>query len=158
MAPAISPPGLPACPCPECTLHSWDSILTRQLAIASANLDTLDAFFARWRHVIEWRRPAAGTVAFPRLLTGEGIEGWCERLVQEAGVLLMPASVYGRGSEAWAQRGHFRLGFGRRSLPLCLQHLEAFLAARYGPPPGADSSGGGGAAPATATAPDAAAA
>lgn len=100
-----------------------------------ANLDTLDAYLARWRHVVEWRRPAAGTVAFPRLLTGEAVEGWCEELVRQAGVLLLPATVYDHAPSTAA--GHFRLGFGRRDLPECLRHLEAWLTARYGPSPGA---------------------
>ena len=116
----------PACRC------SYEALVQRSLAVIRANLDTLDAFFARWRHVIAWRRPTAGTVAFPRLLTGEGVEAWCEAAVQQAGVLLMPASVY--SDPSFTQRAHFRLGFGRRDLPQCLQHFEAFLTARYAPP------------------------
>ena len=119
-------------PCvpPAC---SYDALVQRSLGVIQANLETLDAFFARWSHVIAWRRPSAGTVAFPRLLTGEGVEAWCEAAVQQAGVLLMPASVY--GDPSFTQQGHFRLGFGRRDLPQCLEHLEAFLMARYPPPP-----------------------
>lgn len=112
--------GLPAC--------SWDAILERQLAVIRANLALLDAFFARWQHIVEWRRPRVGTIAFPRLLTGENIEAWCEELVQQTGVLLLPGSVYHPQAAA---EGRFRLGFGRRNLPECLRHLETFLAARY---------------------------
>lgn len=109
--------------------------MKRSLGVVRANLAELDAFFARWPHVFEWRRPAAGTVAFPRLLTGEDVTAWCQELAAQAGVLLLPASVY--GDAQLAARGHFRLGFGRRNLPACLQHLEAWLRARYpASPPG----------------------
>lgn len=107
----------------------WDDILQRQLATIRANLAVLDAFFARWRHVFAWSPPHAGTVAFPRLLTGEDVGAWCEALVTEAGVLLMPASVY--GDERSSAEGRFRLGFGRRDLPECLAQLEAWLQQRY---------------------------
>lgn len=103
--------------------------MQQRLAIIRRNLDTLDAFFARWRHVFAWRRPAAGTVAFPRLTTGEPIEAWCSQLVEEAGVLLMPSTVYGQ--PACAREGRFRLGFGRANMPEVLGHLEAWLATRY---------------------------
>ncbi|KAI3433399.1 hypothetical protein D9Q98_003215 [Chlorella vulgaris] len=112
-------------------LRSWDAILERQLAIIRANLEALDAFFARWRQIFDWQRPCVGTVAFPRLLTGESVAVWCEELVQQAGVLLMPATVYDHPQSTAEAR--FRLGFGRRNLPTCLQHLDAWLAARYGP-------------------------
>ena len=103
--------------------------MQQRLAIMRRNLDALDAFFARWRHVFAWRRPAAGTVAFPRLTTGEPIEEWCSQLVEETGVLLMPATVYGQPE--CAAEGRFRLGFGRANMPEVLGHLEAWLAKRY---------------------------
>ncbi|PSC76719.1 classes I and II [Micractinium conductrix] len=110
-------------------VRSWDSIVDRQLSVLRANLDALDAFFARWPAVFEWRRPVAGTVAFPRLLTGEPVEAWCQELVQQAGVLLMPATVYDHPRSQ--QEGRFRLGYGRRNLPQCLAALEAWLQQRY---------------------------
>lgn len=110
-------------------LRSWDTIVSRQLRLLTSNLDVLDAFFARWRNIFEWRRPRAGTIAFPRLLTGESVEAWCQDAVKTAGVLLLPATVYDH--ERFTAEGRFRLGFGRKDLPLCLAQLEAFLADRY---------------------------
>lgn len=107
--------------------------MERSLALVRANLQALDTFFARWAHLFEWRPPAAGTVAFPRLRTGEGVEAWCEALATGAGVLLLPASVYGHAS--FTERGHFRLGCGRRDLPESLAALDAWLVQRYGAPP-----------------------
>ena len=113
--------------------------MRQRLGIIRSNLDALDAFFGRWRQVFGWRRPAAGTVAFPRLATGEPIEAWCTQLVEEAGVLLMPASVYGQ-PESTAE-GRFRIGFGRASMPDVLQHLEAWLQQRYPAEPPAAAGG-----------------
>jgi aspartate/methionine/tyrosine aminotransferase len=56
---------------------------------------------------------------------GEPVEAFCDRLVEEAGVLLLPATVYDH------PEGRFRLGFGRRNLPECLQQLDGFLAKHY---------------------------
>lgn len=110
-------------------IHSWDALVQQRLAIIRTNLDALDAFFERWRHVFAWRRPAAGTVAFPRLTTHEPIETWCAQLVEETGVLLMPSTVYGQPE--CAAEGWFRLGFGRTNMPEVLAHLEAWLEQRY---------------------------
>lgn len=44
--------------------------------------------------MFEWQPPKHGTVAFPRLTTGEPVEAFCDRCVQQAGVLLLPATVY----------------------------------------------------------------
>lgn len=121
----------PTLPCPA--LRSWDALAERSLALIRANLGTLQAFFARWAHVFSYAPPPAGTVCFPRLLTGEPVEAWCEELVQASGVLLMPATVY--GAPAFTAEGRFRLGFGRANLPQCLARLDAWLVGRYGEPP-----------------------
>lgn len=114
------------------TLSSWDALVERSLAIVRTNLQRLAAFFSRWAHLFEWRAPAAGTVAFPRLRTGENVEAWCEALASGAGVLLLPASVYGHAG--FTEAGHFRLGYGRKDLPECLEVFDAWLLQRYRAP------------------------
>ncbi|GAB4822749.1 hypothetical protein N2152v2_009795 [Parachlorella kessleri] len=107
-------------------VRSWDKLVDRQMAMIRSNLALVESFFQRWRQVLEWEPPLAGTIAFPRLLTGEPVEAFCDRLVEEAGVLLLPATVYDHALSI--EQGRFRLGFGRRNLPDCLKRLEAFLA------------------------------
>lgn len=68
-------------------------------------------------------------LVFYRLKKGEDISSWCEQLVQEQGVLLLPAEVYDH--VASSNRGHFRIGLGRRNLPECLQQLDAWLVQKY---------------------------
>lgn len=110
-------------------LRAWDALLARQLGICRANVETLRAFFERWRGVMRWEPPQAGTMTFPRLLLNERVDRFCERLVADAGVLLLPASVYGH--EPSTRQGRFRLGFGRRSMPRSLEQLEAYLQRTY---------------------------
>jgi len=102
-------------------LRSKDEILKRNLDIIRANLAVLDAFFAQYSTLLAWQRPAAGTIGFPRLLTGESTTEFCRQLVEEHGVLLVPSSVFNYGDN------HFRLGFGRRSLNEGLEVLSAYL-------------------------------
>jgi aspartate/methionine/tyrosine aminotransferase len=88
-----------------------------------------NTFFARWKHVFEYHPPEGGPIAFPRLKTGENIAAWCDQVVSESGVLLLPASVYEHARSA--DRGHFRLGLGRKDFALCLEQLEAWLLKHY---------------------------
>ncbi len=101
-------------------LRHRDSIVERNLGIARRNLDLLDAFFERRAERFLWQRPPAGPIAFPTLLQGE-VDSFCRALVRDAGLLLLPGTLYGKGYN------EFRIGFGRRNLPECLEILERFL-------------------------------
>ena len=101
-------------------LRQREVLAARSLALIQQNLLLLDDFFARHAQRFAWMRPQAGPIAFPRLRHGE-VADFCHRLVSEAGVLLLPGSVYDHPGN------HFRIGFGRRSLPEALAALEAYL-------------------------------
>lgn len=81
--------------------------------------------YTRWDSMFEWTPPRHGTVAFPRLVTNEPVDAFCDRCVQQAGVLLLPGTVYDH--EPSTRQGKFRIGIGRADLPVCLQALEAYL-------------------------------
>ena len=102
-------------------LRAKAQVLARSQALLAQNLALLDGFFARHAERFSWVRPQAGSVAFPRLRQGSA-DTFCEQLVQQEGVLLLPGSVYDFPGE------HFRLGFGRSSMPEALERLERFLA------------------------------
>jgi aspartate/methionine/tyrosine aminotransferase len=104
----------------ELALRHSDQIAGRNLQIITGNLLLLDAFFAARADRMEWVRPQAGPIAFPRLL-GEEIAPFCHELVTQAGVLLLPGEVYDHPGN------HFRLGFARRNMPQALSQLEQFL-------------------------------
>jgi aspartate/methionine/tyrosine aminotransferase len=97
-------------------------IVERNLAIIRRNLDLLDAFFQPRRDLFRWRRPRAGSVAFPGLLKGR-VEEFCSDLLEKEGVLLLPGSLYGEGYDS------FRIGFGRKNLPEALKRLEDYVEA-----------------------------
>lgn len=59
---------------------------------ACSNLALVEEFFNKWAAVVEWEPPLAGTIAFPRLLTGE-----LEQTPQ-------PSSC-GGGRECWLAEG-----------------------------------------------------
>jgi aspartate/methionine/tyrosine aminotransferase len=104
----------------EIALRHADELAARSGKIIAANLRLLDGFFQRRAGMVQWQRPAAGPIAFPRLASGDA-DAFCERAADKAGVLLLPVSVYGE------KDGHFRIGFGRRNMPQALARLEEFL-------------------------------
>ncbi|BDA50282.1 probable aspartate aminotransferase [Coccomyxa sp. Obi] len=106
-------------------LRARERLVAANLELIEANLGEARAFFARHADTFEWYEPAAGSICFPRLRTGEAVEAFCERLVAKSGVLLLPATVYDHAPSV--AEGRFRLGLGRLNFKECLQHLEKFL-------------------------------
>jgi len=76
----------------------------RSRAILAPHLSLVESFMAR-QPALEWVKPSGGTVAFPRLRSGEPADGLAERLLQEFDTAVVP----GRFFDAPA---HFRLAFG----------------------------------------------
>lgn len=110
-------------------LRSRDRILARNRALVDENLELLNAFFAEFSSLFEWTVPDGGCTAFPRYLGREGVETFCERLVENNGVLLLPASVY-RSTLTPTPDDRFRIGFGRRGLQDGLNVMREALLAR----------------------------
>ena len=107
-------------------LKARDAILARNNALIDDNLPKWDAFFARFPDLFVWRRPDGSCMAFPRYLGADGVEAFCQRLVEEAGVLLLPSTIY--SSELGeTPTDRFRLGFGRSGLDEGLAAMEAHL-------------------------------
>jgi len=102
-------------------LRSKELILKRNLEIIKANLKILDGFFNRHRDLFEWLRPQAGPVAFPALRSGISAAEFCRELLDQKGVMLLPGAVYG------SDESHFRIGFGRRTMPAALELLDQYL-------------------------------
>ncbi|KIZ07359.1 aminotransferase, classes I and II [Monoraphidium neglectum] len=127
-------------------VKATEHITKRARGIVAENTAEAAAFFGRWEHVFDWAPPDAGPIAFPRragsagramrrrtagvLTKARGIDDFCQRLVDEAGVLLLPASVYDH--QPSTDRGHFRFGLGRLSNLDALRHFEAFLMRHFG--------------------------
>ncbi|MFJ9521109.1 aminotransferase class I/II-fold pyridoxal phosphate-dependent enzyme [Kitasatospora sp. NPDC101801] len=110
-------------------LKARSTILDRNRALLAANLPVFDAFFADFPDLFDWRAPDGGCVAYPRYLGAEGVETFCTRLVQEAGVLLLPASIY-RSELTPTPTDRFRIGLGRRDPEAGLAALADWLRTR----------------------------
>jgi len=108
----------------ELALRHREGLAARNLAIIRRNLGLLDAFFERHADRFAWRRPRAGSIAFPKLLGEQPVEVFCDDLVRAASVLLLPGTMYGHPGN------HFRIGFGRENMPEALERLGQYLADR----------------------------
>ena len=101
-------------------LRNAEMIVARNLQIIGANLERLDGFFDSHRDWFTWKRPKAGSIAFPLLRKGS-VDAFCADVVGTAGVLLLPGTLYGGAYNA------FRIGFGRKNLPEALGRFDAYL-------------------------------
>lgn len=102
-------------------------IVGRNCALVDRNLETLDAFFARWPGLFDWTPSQGGCIAYPRYLGAEGVEAFARRLLEESGVLVLPASLF-RSELTETPDDRFRIGFGRSGLETGLEALEGHLA------------------------------
>ncbi len=105
----------------ELALGHRQKLIDRNLGIIQHNLTVIDDLFSHHADLFAWVRPRAGSMGFPRLLKGD-VDDFCDKLVNEAGVLLLPGSMYDDSAN------HFRLGLGRKNLPEAVAKLEEFLA------------------------------
>jgi aspartate/methionine/tyrosine aminotransferase len=101
-------------------LRAADRLLERTMGTVRSNLRQLDDFFTQQSGWIEWLRPTASTVGFPRLRADLDADAFAAALVEAERVLLLPGSVFGHPGN------HVRLGFGRRDLPDALAALTRF--------------------------------
>jgi len=107
-------------------IRNRDFLLDANRNIIRENLEILDAFFSRYDDVFSWKRPNAGPVAFPELLTGGNADDLCRRLREDEKVLLLPGSVFGAEYDRF-----FRVGFGRKTMKRSLERFERFIRREY---------------------------
>jgi len=104
-------------------LRNRERLHRRSLDFVVANVRLLDEFFVRHRELFQWQRPRAGTVGLVRYRGAEGAAAFCDRVVNQCGVLLLPSEELEFGD------AHFRVGFGRRGMPEALRRFEDYLSA-----------------------------
>lgn len=85
-------------------------LIARNLCLAKANADMLDAFVKKHSICLTWTRPPAGTTALIRV-SREGklvqVEEFCKMLQEKTGVMLLPADK-GFGPQF---KGFVRIGY-----------------------------------------------
>jgi len=106
-------------------LRNREAIVEAQRERLASNLGRLDTFFRDFSDCLQWQRPSAGSIGFPRVLCAENTDAFCEEAVDEAGVLLAPSSIFAYGVH------HIRIGYGRANLPEVLGQFEHWLRTRY---------------------------
>jgi aspartate/methionine/tyrosine aminotransferase len=104
-------------------------ILGRNQAIIAANLPLFGSFFHEFEELFRWQPPDGGCVAYPQYLGADGVEDFCHRLVNEAGVLLLPASIY-RSELTDTPADRFRIGVGRSNPEPALEAFAGWLRGR----------------------------
>jgi aspartate/methionine/tyrosine aminotransferase len=107
-------------------LKAADRIVDRNRAVIASNLPILDAFFREHADLFDWRRPDGGCVAYPRYKGPDGVEEFCRRAVEKAGILLLPASAY-RSRLTETPTDRFRIGFGKRGMEDGIAALHEFI-------------------------------
>jgi aspartate/methionine/tyrosine aminotransferase len=108
-------------------LQHRESILTRTRAIADKGYTQITAFFTQFPELFESYAPDGGVVMYPRYLGPEGVERFCQRLLEDSGVVLLPASIYGSALIA-TSADRFRIGYGRSNLEEGLAVMRAHIA------------------------------
>ncbi len=111
-------------------IKAREQILGRNLALLRENLGAADDFFGEFADLFEWRRPDGGCVAFPRYRGQDGVETFCTRLLEDAGVVLLPASIY-RSRLSVVPQDRFRIGLGRAYSKAGLETMREFLNVSY---------------------------
>lgn len=106
-------------------IKNWRKITERNKKIIANNLDLLDKFFDKYSNVFSWVRPVAGPIAFPAINKTIDVSAFCQKLVDEKGVLLLPPSVYD------FPHNNIRFGFGRTTMPKSLEKLDEFMRENY---------------------------
>ena len=102
-------------------IKNKEKIFKRNIEIISGNLKLLHSFFDRYKDLFNWQLPKAGTIAFPAIRFDADIERFCIDLVEKKGVFLLPSTKYDFGNK------NFRIGFGRKNMPECLERFEEYL-------------------------------
>ena len=111
-------------------LRARQTILARNRGVILDNLAVLNAFFADYRELFDWREPDGGCVGFIRYKGAEGVEEFTRRLVEESGVLFLPSSVY-RSELGPVPDNCLRVGFGRSHVPAGLATLRNWFELKH---------------------------
>lgn len=99
-------------------LRAAEKLIARNLTIVRANVAAVENLVARYPQHVRWVAPLGGSIAFVQWLAPEPLEQFCERALQERGVMIVPGEIFDYA------RPYFRVGLGRKNLPEVLQVVE----------------------------------
>jgi len=102
-------------------LRASDKIHTRNASLMQRNLLLLDKFFEEYSEWFEWVRPKGGCIGYPLFKGEESVDTLADGLFEELDVLILPSSVFDHPGN------HFRISFGRESMPEALGRLTNYI-------------------------------
>lgn len=102
-------------------LRHKESLIEMNLKKIKRNLTLLDDFIERYSHILSWYKPNAGTIGFVRLTIDMASYDFCQKIVNESGIMIVPGEVFDYGDK------HIRMGFGRENLPEVLNRFGEIL-------------------------------
>lgn len=102
-------------------LRAGDKIHERNRSLMKENLQQLDRFFEEYHNWFEWIRPKGGCIGYPLFKGSIPIGKVADEVLQQVGVLILPSDIYDD------QSNHFRMSFGRKSLPQALGQFIQFI-------------------------------
>ena len=102
-------------------IKNKDRILARNNEIVKSNLTIFNDFLSNHHNYFSWAPPQGGCVGFVNYRKDEPVADFCKNLLEKKSVLLMPASIYDFNSN------HFRVGLGRKNMPIAIEKLDDFL-------------------------------
>lgn len=105
--------------------HS-EAVLARTRKVASDGYAKVTGLLKDFPELFEAYEPDGGVVMFPRYLGADGVETFCRRMVEQAGVVLLPSSIYGSALNP-TPADRFRIGYGRSNLDEGLAAMRAFI-------------------------------
>lgn len=103
------------------SLQNEKQIHARNLKILNDNLILLKDFFQDHKNIFEWFEPKGGCIAFPKLKLDIPIYDFCENLRIKEGIVLLPGNVFDY------EGNHFRVSYGKLSMPEALSRFKKFL-------------------------------
>jgi aspartate/methionine/tyrosine aminotransferase len=107
-------------------LKNKNVILERNRKLVRSNLDRLATFLNQYPELFDWSEPDGGCIVYPKFLGSKGVENFCTRLIEEAGVLLLPSSIY-QSDLLKTPNDRFRVGFGRKDFENGLNVMKCFI-------------------------------
>ncbi len=102
-------------------LRNKERILHRNRTLLAKNLKEVEKLFSEYGNLLHWTPPKGGSIAYPELKSDISIETFCQKAIEQYGVMILPGTVFG------SVENRFRVGFGRASLSEALKQFAVFL-------------------------------
>ena len=102
-------------------LRNKNKIITQHKQQLQSNLEIFKSFLKKHSDKFECVLPKSGNICFPKILFNQTATSFCEKVVNESGIMLVPGQIFDFEDK------YFRVGFGRKNFPEVLNKFDQFL-------------------------------